>query len=145
MRIPQIISAGLRGESGRKVVWCSHGNTWRGKELWVPGSLQSREGRQQHSVGEDEGSRQQGEAPGTQHGWACSKSMLSHTLWRKTVTLTPCSEPRSCVSCLPPCCGAPLACLGGVRRGRGLWFGSSGHMRDVLGRSPMPQTSLQMV
>lgn len=145
MRIPQIISPGLRGEGGRKTVWCSHGNKWRRKELWHPGSLQSGEGRQKHWVREDEGSRQQGEAPGTQHGWVPSESMLSHSLWRRTVRLIPCSEPRSCIFYLSPCCGAPVACLGGVRRGRGLWFGSSGHMRDVLGRSPTPQTSLQMV
>lgn len=113
MRIPWIISSGLRGENGRKVVWCSHGNKRRGKELWDPGSLQSGEGRQKHWVGEDEGSRQQGEAPGTQHGWVCSKSMLSHTLWHRTVMLIPCAEPHSCVFCLPPCCGAPWPALEG--------------------------------
>lgn len=49
MRIPQIISSGLRGESGRKVVWCSHGTKWRRKELWDPGSLQS--GKEGKSTG----------------------------------------------------------------------------------------------
>lgn len=139
----------IEGEEVEERLRGAHGNKQEREELReAPGILglcSQGNGGERTRLGENEGSRQQGEVPGTQRGWVCSNSVLSHIFWLRTAILLLCSEPCSFIFSLPPCCSIPVACPAGVQGGRGLWLGSSGHMRDVLGRSPVPQTSLQMV